>query len=71
MYTTIGTGGFGAGYGAMRARTSMVRMSGTSPVCLVQPNKQDKPNKPIRRDVRLVGVQVDGGARVCERMDQG
>jgi hypothetical protein len=49
----------------------MVRTSSTSPVCLVQPNKQDKSNKPIRRDVKLGGVRVDGGARVCDRKDQG
>src|SRR5436309_10629634 len=41
------------------SRTSIVRTSWTSPVCLVhlvypvnlvQPNKQDKPTKPIKRD---------------------
>ena len=48
----------------------MVRTSGTSSVYLVQPNKQDKPNKPIRRDVRLGGVRVAVGARVRDRTGQ-
>jgi len=51
----------------------MAHTSGTGPVCLVQLNKQDKPNKPIKRDARLVGVRVDGGvrARVRDRTDHG
>ena len=49
----------------------MARTSGTSSVCLVQPNKQDKPNKPIRRDARPGGVLVDGGGRVLDRMGRG
>ena len=49
----------------------MAHTSGTSPACLVQPNKQDKPNKPIRRDIRPGGVRVDGAARVRDRTDQG
>jgi hypothetical protein len=48
----------------------MVHTSGTSPACLVQPNKQDKLNKPIRRDIRLGGVREDGGARVRDRTAQ-
>lgn len=63
-YTTVGTGGFGLGYGAMRVKASMVRTSGLS----VQPNKQDKPNKPIKREVRSSGVREDGGGRVRDRM---
>jgi hypothetical protein len=49
----------------------MAHTSGTSPVCLVQPNNQDKPNKPIRRDVRPGGVLEADGDRVCDRTDQG
>ena len=49
----------------------MAHTNGTSPVCLVQPNKQDKPNKPIRRDIRPGGVQGDACARVRDRTDQG
>jgi len=39
-------------------------------VSLVQPNKQDKPNKPIKREVSYGGVLVDGAARVRDRTDQ-
>jgi hypothetical protein len=61
----------------------MVRMSGTGPVCLVhlvclvysvylaQPNKQDKPNKPIKQGVSSSGVREAGGGRVLDRMGHG
>jgi hypothetical protein len=45
-YATIGTGGFGPGYRAMRARTLMVHMSGTtgdySPRMLKKPVQQGR-----------------------------
>jgi hypothetical protein len=69
-YATIRTGNFGSEYGAMRARPSMVLTSGTSPTCLVQPNKLDKPNKPIRRGIRLGGGLVACGDRVRDRTDR-
>jgi len=60
-----------AGKLLLPTRTSMARTSGTNPVCLVQPNKQGKPNKPIKRDVRPGGVREDGGAHVRDRTDHG
>ena len=44
---------------------------GTSPVCLVQPNKQDKPDKPIETGRQAWRRAGGGGARVCRRTDQG
>ena len=40
-------------------------------VSLVQPNKQDKPNKPIRRDISPGGVREADGGRVHDRTDHG
>jgi hypothetical protein len=48
----------------------MAHTSGTNPVYLGQPNKQDKPNKPIRRDIKPGGVREDGGGRDRDRTDR-
>jgi len=45
-------------------------MSGTSPASLVQPDRQDKPNKPITRGIKLGGVLV-AGVLVLDRTGHG